>query len=114
MFKYRKCYFLEFLDESAVRSLFVYLKDNLLFDSLQDELEQKQILTQKEKDDYVCKDKGEYIRCERLLKLIIRKRRCNKFVALINNMPCYNHISEKFVEFRENFKDQQTISTGNS
>lgn len=91
----------------------MFLKENLLFDSLQDELEQQQILTQSEKDDYVCKDRCKYIRCERLLKLIIRKRRCNKFFALINNMPCYNHISEKFVEFRENVIDQQTISTGN-
>lgn len=51
LFKYkykRTCYFLEYLDELAVRRLFMFLKENLLFDSLQDELEQKQILTQSE------------------------------------------------------------------
>lgn len=89
----------------------MFLKENLLFDSLQDELEQNELLTQSEKDDYVCKDKCMYIRCERLLKLIIRKRRCNDFIALINRMPCYKHISEKIVEFREKVEDQ--ISTGN-
>lgn len=89
----------------------MFLKENLLFDSLQDELEQNQLLTQSEKDDYVCKDKCKYIRCERLLKLIIRKRRCNDFIALMDKMPCYQHISEKIEEFREEFKDQ--ILTGN-
>lgn len=51
LFKYkykRTCYFLEYLDELAVRRLFMFLKENLLFDLLQDELEQKQILTQSE------------------------------------------------------------------
>lgn len=95
----------------VVRRLFVFLKENLLFDSLQDELEQNKLLTQIERDDYVCKDKCKYYRCERLLKLIIRKGRCNEFIALINNMPCYQHISEKIMEFRRQVNDQ--ISTGN-
>ncbi|XP_052678854.1 uncharacterized protein LOC128159711 isoform X2 [Crassostrea angulata] len=96
----------EYRDMLVVRGLFVFLKENLLFDSLQDELEQNELLTQIERDDIVCKDKCKFKMHERLLKLIIRNNKCNKFIALLNNMPSYQHISAKIMEFRRELNDQ--------
>lgn len=84
-----------------------------MFESLQDELIQRKLMDKKEREDYVCKTKDKHFRCERLLKLIIRKRRCKEFIEFINEMPCHRHISEKIAEFKEKAKVPQPSPTGN-
>lgn len=85
----------ECLDALAVRRLFVFMKENLNFESLQDELIQRKLLHEKEREDYVCKTMSKHFWIEKLVKLIIKNRRCKEFVAFINDMPCHKHISEK-------------------
>lgn len=92
----------ECLDALAVRRLFVFMKENLNFESLQDELIQRKLLHEKEREDYVCKTMSKHFWIEKLVKLIIKNRRCKEFVAFINDMPCHKHISEKIVEVQEN------------
>lgn len=50
----------ECLDALAVRRLFVFMKENLDFESLQDELIQRELLHEKEKEDYIYKTKSKH------------------------------------------------------
>lgn len=85
----------------AITRTFEFIKENLMFDTLQDELEQRNLLLKKDRDDYVCKDGGNHFRNERLVKLIIRKKKCREFIKLLQEMPCYKHIFEKIEEIQK-------------
>lgn len=65
--------------ERIVRELFIYLKKTLNFEVDQDYLIQRQLLYEKEKEDLICKDQCKAFWCERYLKLLIMKKRCNNF-----------------------------------
>lgn len=82
----------------------MFIKDNLIFESLQDGLMQKQLLSEKEKEEYVCSNCARHYWSERLLKLIIRRKRCKEFVAFIHQMSCHKHVSEKILEVQEKAK----------
>lgn len=79
----------------------MFLKEHIDFKTLEDELIQRNLLLEKEREDYVCKDTSTHYREERFLKLIIRKRRCKEFVALMHEMHCYRFISETILEFQQ-------------
>lgn len=81
--------------ELIVRELFIFLKENLDFESEQDDLIQRQLLDQKEKEDHICKDQCKAFWCERYLKLFIMKKQCNNFFAFIHETPYYRRISYK-------------------
>lgn len=66
----------------------MFLKENLDFKVIQDELIQNGLLFQQEIDDYVCTIPFRQIQVERLIKLIIKKERCQDFVEILRNMPC--------------------------
>lgn len=79
----------------------MFLKENLIFDSLQDELIQRDILNNRDIEDYICKQ-GKYFRIERLIKRIIWKKRCSDFVTMINEMPGLEDIAGKILKTKEN------------
>lgn len=83
--------------ERIVRELFKYLKKTLNFEVDQDDLIQRQLLDEKEKEDLICKDQCKAFWCERYLKLLIRKKRCNNFFAFIHETPSYSRISCKII-----------------
>lgn len=66
-----------------------------MFEYLQDELKERQIINDKECEDYVFKVRGKHFRSERLIKLLIKKGKCQEFVSFINKRYCQRHISEK-------------------
>lgn len=66
-----------------------------MFEYLQDELKERQIINDNECEDYVFRVRGKHFRSERLLKLLIKKGKCQEFVSLLNEMSCQRHISEK-------------------
>lgn len=82
----------------------MFIKDNLIFESLQDALIHKKLLNEKEKEEYVCSNCARHYWSERLLKLIIKKKRCKEFVAFIRQMACHKHVSEKIMEVQEKAK----------
>lgn len=101
-------------DELAVRRLFVFIKENLNFESLLNGLMQKKLLNEREKENYVCSNCTRYYWSERLLKLIIKKKRCKEFVAFMHQMPCHKHILEKILEVKENAAGEtQKAANGN-
>lgn len=79
--------------ELIVRELFIFLKENLDFESEQDDLIQRQLLDQKEKEDHICKDQCKALWCERYLKLLIMKKRCTNFFKFIHDTPSHRRIS---------------------
>lgn len=107
--------FSEYSDEFAVRRLFIFIKDNLNFETLQDELTQKNLICDKEREDYICQTKYNHLRSERLLKLIIRKKRCPEFVTFMKEMPDHRckDISDKILELQEKVRETQEASEGN-
>lgn len=89
------------------------MKENLDFESLQDELIQRELLHEKEKEDYIYKTKSKHFWNEKLIKLIIKKRRCKEFIKFINDMPCLRHISEKIVKIQKNTESSSSDLSGN-
>lgn len=110
------CYFSESLDILTVRRLFIFLKENLIFESMQDDLMERNLLNEREQED--CNSRNRYFRIEALLKIIMRKRRCKEFVAFIHEIPGEKHVSEKIVQFQkeqiEQERERQTGSMGNA
>lgn len=102
---------LDYLDEFAIRSLFVFLKENLDIECLQDLLIERNLLSEREIVDYVFNVRGRHNRCERFLKLIIKKRRCHEFVAFLHTLPSEKFISEEILKVQENEAKKNT--TGN-
>lgn len=84
--------FLDDTPELIVRKAFIFLKENLDFELLQDELIQRQLLNKREREDLICSDQRKAFWCERYLKLLIRRRRCNRFLKFINGMQFQSHI----------------------
>lgn len=78
--------------ELIVRGAFIFLKENLDFELLQDDLIQRQLLNKREREDLICSDQRKAFWYERYLKLLIRRRRCNRFIQFINRMPFHSHI----------------------
>lgn len=87
-----------YFSDEAVRKAFGFIKENLMFDILQDELVQRKLLLENERDDYVCKDGSSHFINDRLIKLIIKKKRCKEFVELLGEMPCHKTIFDKILE----------------
>ncbi|XP_062571659.1 uncharacterized protein LOC134233692 [Saccostrea cucullata] len=86
-------------DELAVRNSFVFLKDNIIYEDLQDELRQEGIVNEKEEDTYVCERPCRQSKCERLIKHIIRKKRCKIFIELMSRKSCF--VAKKIIEARK-------------
>lgn len=102
---------LDYLDEFAIRRLFVFLKENLDFEFLHDLLIQENLLSEREIVDYVFNVRGRHNRCERFLKLIIKKDRCHTFVAFLHTLPSEEFIYEEILKVQENRIKKDT--TGN-
>lgn len=105
-------FFAECPYEFAVRRLFVFLKERLEFETLQNGLIQRNLLQGKEEEDYVYKDRGKLLRNERLIKLTIKKNRCKEFVAFISEKPCHKHIADEIAKVQK--KDEETHSVQKS
>lgn len=82
----------------------MFLKENLIFDHLLDELIQRDILNKRDIDDYICNGNCECFKIERLIKRIIWKKRCSDFVTMMNEMPGLENtcIAEKIRNTKEN------------
>nr|XP_022306259.1 uncharacterized protein LOC111112774 isoform X3 [Crassostrea virginica] len=93
--------------EKAVKASFVFLKENLDFNSMVDQIIQGGLLQDREKEDYVCKFHN-YFRIDKLIKLMIKKNRCAEFVNIISQMDCYPHVIEHIEKVR------QKAETGNN
>lgn len=99
-----------YFSDKAVRGAFGFIKENLMFDILEDELVQRKLLLENERDDYVFKDGASHFINERLIKLIIKKKRCKEFVKLLEEMPCHKKIFDKIVEVQR--KDRESAAMG--
>lgn len=80
----------------------MFLKGNLIFDHLLDELIQRDILNKRDIDDYICNGNCKCFKIERLIKRIIWKKRCSDFVKMIKEMPGLENIAEKIRDTKEN------------
>ncbi|XP_061164251.1 uncharacterized protein LOC133173280 [Saccostrea echinata] len=96
----------ECLDELAVRKSFVFLKDNIIYEVLQDDLRQECLVSEKEEEEYVCNKPNRQSTCERLIKHIIKKKRCEKFINLMNRKTCHVHVAKKLMEARKHIEEE--------
>lgn len=108
-----KYFFVESPNEFAVRRLFVFLKESLDFETLQDGLIHRNLLQGKEEEDYVYKDQGKLLRNERLIKLIIKKSRCKEFVAFISEKPCHKHIADEIAKVQKKGEKTHSVQKSN-
>lgn len=80
----------------------MFLKENLNFDYLQDDLIQRNILSERELKEYVDLVHEKYSRCEKFLKLIIKKKRCKEFVTSLGELPERKSIIKKIRKVKKN------------
>lgn len=105
-------YILDCLDERAVRKAFVYLKENLNFYYLRDEFIRKNVLSEKEIKECTTSTHCKHLRNEKILKLIIKKKRCKEFVICMKGLPEHRHIIKKIRELKK--QETQMTSKGNT
>lgn len=102
--------------ELIVRELFIFLKENLDFESEQDALIQRYLLNEREKEDSICKDQCKAFWCERYLKLLIMKKRCSKFIEFFHDQETSSKrhiISEQILRTKANLKETNLKARGN-
>lgn len=88
-------------DEIAVTRLFIYLKNTLDIDNLEDYLLERNLFSGVD-DEYVLSKLETHYRCERLIKQIIKNGLCTKFVALLREIPEQTHVYDKIEDFKKN------------
>ena len=62
---------------------------------------EKSLLSDRERDDYVCIIPHEYAMIGKVIKLMIRKGRCREFVDIIDNLPDHRHVMNKINAARQ-------------
>ncbi|XP_078339927.1 uncharacterized protein LOC111110586 isoform X5 [Crassostrea virginica] len=98
--------------QNAVRKSFAYLRKHLTFESLRDKLVEKNLLSDRERDDYVCMIPLEYAMIGKVIKLMIKKGRCMDFVDIIDNLPDHRHVMNKINAARQLGNNQgQQVNT---
>lgn len=75
-----------------MRDAFIFLKENLEFELKQDDLIQRELLDERDKEDRICRVQCKAFWSERYLKLLIKKKRCNKFISFIKKTPLFGGI----------------------
>ena len=97
------------LDKLAIRASFVYIKENLIFESVEDKVIEEGLLLDREKDDYIFKKpRSRQFSVERLIKHLIRKDKSTEFIKILSQMACHQHVYKKIQENRQ--WAQQTMS----
>ena len=62
---------------------------------------EKNLLSDRERDDYVCMIPLEYVIIGKVIKLMIKKGRCMEFVDIIDNLPDHRHVMNKINAARQ-------------
>lgn len=95
-------HFSDHLPELTVRRLFVFLKENLIFNNLQDEFYARDFFPDNESEEYVFGKTEDYYRVERFLKLLVKKKRCKKFLECMHELPSHEHVLDEILKFQKN------------
>ena len=87
----------------------MYIKENLIFESVEDKVIEEGLLFDREKDDYIFKKpRSRQFSVERLIKYLIRKDKSTEFIKILSQMACHQHVYKKIQENRQ--RAQQTMS----
>ena len=87
----------------------MYIKENLIFESVEDKVIEEGLLLNREKDDYIFKEpSSRQFSVERLIKLLITKDKSTEFIEILRQMACHQHVYEEIQENRQRAK--QTMS----
>lgn len=89
-------------DAFTVRRLFVFIKEHLEFEYLEDEFIKRNFFPDRNSREYVF-NAPDYYRCERFLKLLIRKGRCKEFIECMHDMKCNNDVVYGTIRNFQNF-----------
>lgn len=63
----------------TVRQLFVFLKENIIFDIFENELTEMNVFTDEISKEYINKVPGKSYRIEKILKLFIKTKKMQRF-----------------------------------
>lgn len=66
---------------------------------MQDKFIQENLISQRELGEYILTVHGN-LRSEQFLKLIIKRKRCQEFVACMQGFPELEHINQRIREFK--------------
>lgn len=80
----------------------MFLKENLIFESVEDRVLEEGLVLDREKDDYIFKKpRSRQFSVERLIKLLITKDKSTEFIKILKQMECHQHVYEKIQENRQ-------------
>lgn len=76
-------FFVEVTYELAVKKEFKYLKENIIFEAVLDEV--KGLICDENINDYICSTPCKYFWVEKIIKLMIKKKCCHDFIESIQH-----------------------------
>lgn len=95
-----KCLVSDHLDGFTVRQLFGFLKENIIFDIFENELIERNVFTDEVSVEYINTVPGNNYRIEKVLKLFIRKNRCNEFIVCMQKSYSHRHVYDRIQRFQ--------------
>lgn len=110
-------FFSDNLTELTVRQLFVFLKENIIFDIFENELTEMNVFTDEFSKEYINKVPGNSYRIEKILKLFIKTKRCKEFIACMQKSSSHRHVFGRIQEYqryeaKHNLKSKKYVLRG--
>lgn len=102
-------YFSGCLNELTIRQMFVFLKENLILESLLSEIFEKNILNEKDINEYIDEAPGRYYIIEKILKCLIKKKRCKEFVACMRSSSSHRFVYDSIWRFQK-YKSETALN----
>lgn len=79
--------------------MFVFLKENFILEFLLSEIFEKNILNEKDINEYIDEVLGRYYIIEKIFKCFIKKKRCKEFVVCMWSLFFYRFVYDSIWRF---------------
>lgn len=84
----------------TVRQLFVFLKENIIFDIFENELTEMNVFTDEISKEYINKVPGNSYKIEKILKLFIKTKRCKDLIECMRKSSSHRHVFDRIQEYQ--------------
>lgn len=79
----------------------MFLKENIIFDILENELTEMNVFTDETSKEYINKVPGNSFRIEKILKLFIKTKKCKDFIECMQKSSSHEHVFNRLQAYQK-------------